>query len=120
MDLPITPVTNTVVSLCCNSCLRASFSQENTELRNKERDSHDTLTDLKSKVAIMTADKERFYQEKSDLTKEIDRLSLLHRQIQDVSYKAIIPSRANQAEGQCPLSVAGRDVNCRRSYPSSR
>ena len=42
------------------------------------------MTDLRSRVAIVTSDKERLYQEKSDLSTKIEDISVLNRQLQGV------------------------------------
>ena len=48
------------------------------------------MTDLRSRVAILTSDKERLYQEKSDLSAKIDSISLMNKQLQEVSKESFI------------------------------
>lgn len=53
-------------------------------LRNKDREIHDNMTDMRSKVAILSSDKERLYQEKTDLNNRLEKQALLNKQLQEV------------------------------------
>ena len=53
-------------------------------MRNKDRELHDNMTDMRSKVAILSSDKERLYQEKADLNSRLEKQALLNKQLQEV------------------------------------
>jgi len=58
--------------------------QNNEEMKVKEREIQDTLTDLRSRVAITTSDKERLYQEKLDLNAKVENTTLHNKQLEEV------------------------------------
>ena len=68
-------------------------TQENDALRSKDRELHDKMTDMRSKVAILSADKERLYQEKSDLGERMEKQNLINKQLQEVCKSPVYSSR---------------------------
>lgn len=58
--------------------------QETETLRIKDREASDVVLDLKSTVAILSSDKEKLTQQKSDLEKNLDMVTLANNQLTEV------------------------------------